>query len=101
MNKEQVKQKIVEAIHVDPNKNAIQKVSLFGSYAYGSPENNSDIDVLIEFKPGSKISFFKFFDTRENFEKHVGKKIDLLTPEALSEFFRDKVLAKAETIYER
>lgn len=101
MSKEQIKQAIRKAIKVDPNKKDILKVALFGSHLYGTPRENSDVDVLIEFRPNSGIGFFRFFDTRDNFEKHVGKKIDLLTPQALSKYFRDEVLAKAETIYER
>lgn len=101
MNKEEIKKALKEAARHDPNKNAIVRVLLFGSYAYGNPRPDSDVDVLVEFSPQYPIGFFKFFDTQENFEKYVGKKIDLLTPESLSHYFRDDVLAKAETVYER
>ena len=33
-------------------------------------------------------------------EKIIKRKIDLLTPNALSEYFRDKVLETAQVIYE-
>lgn len=101
MSKEEIKQAIREAIENDPNKEDIFKVALFGSHTYGTPRHDSDVDVLIEFRPGSRIGFFRFFDTRENFEKYVGKKIDLLTPQALSKYFRNEVLERAETIYEK
>lgn len=101
MSKEHIKQAIREAMENDPNKKDIFKVSLFGSHAYGMPKPDSDVDVLIEFRPNSGIGFFKFFDTRDNFEKHVGKKIDLLTPRSLSKYFRDEVIAKSEIIYEQ
>ncbi|MEI7425998.1 MAG: nucleotidyltransferase domain-containing protein [Candidatus Moraniibacteriota bacterium] len=101
MNKEQIKQAIRKAIETDPNKKDILKVSLFGSHAYGNPRPDSDVDILIEFLPNASIGFFKFFDTQYNFEDFTGKKVDLLTPESLSKYFREKVIAKAETIYER
>lgn len=101
MSKEEIKRSIREAIKKDPNKDAITRVSLFGSHAYGNPRPDSDVDVLIEFKPEFTIGFFKFFDTRDNFEKYVGKRIDLLTPQSLSKFFRDEVLKKSEIIYEK
>lgn len=47
------------------------------------------------------VGFFKFFDIREDMEKNINKKIDLLTPSGLSKFFRDDVLSQAQTIYER
>ena len=101
MIKQKIKQKIKEAVEKDPLKENIQKVSLFGSYLRGDFEEDSDVDVLIEFTPTAKIGFFKYFDIRENIEKHVQKKVDLLTPEALSKYFREEVLKEAEIIYEK
>ena len=99
MNKQELKARIREAIERDPLRNTIQKVSLFGSYAKETARAESDVDILIEFFPGSKISFFTFFDIRENIENHIQKKVDLLTPEALSKHFRKEVLEKSEMIY--
>jgi len=101
MSKQEIKQKIKEAVEKDPLRDNIQKVSLFGSYVHGDFKDNSDVDVLIEFTPTARIGFFKYFDIRENIEKHVQKKIDLLTPEALSKYFKDEVLKEAEIIYEK
>lgn len=101
ISKERIKQAIRKAIEVDPNKEAILKMSLFGSHAYGNPRPDSDVNILIEFSPNASIGFFKFFDTQYNFEDFTGKKVDLLMPESLSKYFRDKVIAKAETIHER
>jgi predicted nucleotidyltransferase len=40
-------------------------------------------------------------DMKTNFESFLGKSVDLLTPQAISKYFRDKVLAEAEYVYER
>lgn len=101
MKKAEIKKKIKEAIIKNPFREEIQKVSLFGSYLNGKPKKDSDIDLLIEFTPTAHIGFFKFFDIQENIEKHLKKKVDLLTPESLSHYFRDEVLRQAETIYEK
>jgi hypothetical protein len=101
MSKEDLKQKIKEAVEKDPLVDNIQKVSLFGSYVHGDFKDDSDVDVLIEFTPTARIGFFKYFDIRENIEKHLQKKVDLLTPEALSKYFKDEVLKEAEIIYEK
>jgi len=101
MSKQEIKQKIKEAVEKDPLKDDIQKVSLFGSYIHEDFKRDSDVDVLIEFTPTSNIGFFKYFDIRENMEKHLKKKVDLLTPEGLSKFFRDEVIKEAELIYEK
>ncbi|PIU80322.1 MAG: nucleotidyltransferase [Candidatus Moranbacteria bacterium CG_4_9_14_3_um_filter_40_7] len=101
MSKRELKQKIKEAVEKDPLKDNIQRVSLFGSYVHGDFKEDSDVDVLIEFTPTAKVGFFKYFDIRENIEKHLQKKVDLLTPEALSKYFKDEVLKEAEIIYEK
>jgi len=100
MSKQEIKEKIKEAVEKDPHNKDILRVSLFGSFVYGHPREDSDVDVLIEFKPENNIGFFELFDIQENMERHVNRKVDLLTPESISHFFRDKVLRQAEKIYE-
>ena len=101
MSKEQIKQAIREAIKTDPNKDAILKVSLFGSYAYGNPNSQSNIDLLIEFNSGATVGFFKLARIQRHLSESIGKKVDLLTPQAISKYFRDEVITKAEQIYEK
>jgi predicted nucleotidyltransferase len=101
MNKDEIQEKLVEAIKTNPHRDEICKVSLFGSYAYGTPKEDSDVDVLIEFEPDAPIGLFEFVRIRRAFSEFIGKKVDLLTPEALSKYFRDEVLASAKTIYEK
>ena len=101
MSKEKLKKSIRQAIANDPHKQDILTVSLFGSYAYGKPKADSDVDILIEYRDEAPIGFFELFDTKDNIEKHLNKKVDLLTPASLSHYFRDEVLRRAEKIYER
>lgn len=101
MSKENLKQKIKEAVERDPLRSDIEKVSLFGSHIHGDFKNDSDVDVLIEFTPEANIGFFELARIKRNMEKHVRREVDLLTPEAISKYFREKVLKEAEMIYER
>jgi uncharacterized protein len=101
MSKEQIKQKIKEAIENDPNKEDIVRVSLFGSYIHSEAKGDSDVDILIEFRPNSMVGFFTLAQIKRNMEKFAQKEVDLLTPQALSKYFRDEVLQEAETIYEK
>lgn len=101
MSKEKLKQSIRQAIANDPHKEDILKVSLFGSYAYGQPKANSDIDLLIEFEPKAMVGFFKLSDIKRNLEKYLKKEVDLVTPSALSKYFRDEVIAQAYPLYEK
>ena len=67
MSKQEIMQKIKEAIEKDPLKKDIQKVSLFGSQIHGDAKEDSDVDVLIEFTPTAKIGFFKFLNESQKF----------------------------------
>jgi len=99
MKKEEIKKKIAEAISNDPKKSNIEKASLFGSYLRDEAKNNSDVDILVEFKPTAKIGFFEFVRLQRRLSDFIGRKVDLLTPEAISKFFREKVIKEAELVY--
>ncbi len=44
---------------------------------------------------------FELFDIQNHLESVVGTTVDLVTPQAISKYFRDEVLAQAEVVYER
>lgn len=95
-----MKKRISEAIINDPARNDIEKASLFGSYLRNEAKNKNDVDVLVEFKPTAKIGLFEFVRIQRRLSDFVGKKVDLLTPDALSKFIKENILNEAETIYE-
>ena len=101
MDKQEAKARLLEAIQNEPYREEIQSVALFGSVLMGTNAPESDVDVLIDFVPSAIVGFVKFSQIRQNLEQHVGQPVDLLTPQALSKFFRDRVLNEAEYIYER
>lgn len=101
MTKEEIKERLLEAVKSGSHFADIKSVALFGSYVNGSPSEDSDVDVLIDFEPGAVIGFFALSDIKDNFEFFVGKPIDLLTPQAISKYFRDEVLEQAEYVYEK
>lgn len=90
---------VKNAIEKDPNKDYIQTVYLFGSYLHGDAKEDSDIDLL--FEPRKKMGYFKLVEIQLNLEKKLGRKVDLVTKNALSKYFRNKVLKEAEKIYDR
>ncbi len=100
MDKQEIKKLLLEAVKKDPNSSDIKYVALFGSYVNGTPREDSDIDVLIDFYPQATVGLFKYVDIQHNLSEAIGKKVDLLTPQAISKYFRDQVLAQAELVYE-
>ncbi len=101
MTKQEIKDKLLEAVKHDPHLADIKSVALFGSHIHDEAEEDSDVDVLIEFMPEATVGFFKLAQIQRSITDFIGQKVDLLTPEALSKYFRDEVLAQAEYVYEK
>ena len=100
MTKKEIKERLLKAVRNDPNSADIKYVALFGSYVNGTPREDSDIDVLIDFNPQAVVGLFKYVDIQQHLSNALGKKVDLLTPQAISKYFKDQVLEEAELVYE-
>jgi predicted nucleotidyltransferase len=81
-------------------KNHIRKLSLFGSVLRDDFSSDSDIDFLVEFEAGKIPGLIGLSRMdRELSEMLDGRKVDLRTPQDLSKYFRENVLARAEVQY--
>ena len=76
----------------------IRKLALFGSVLREDFRADSDVDVLVEFEPGQRVGL-TFFSMQDELSSLLRHKVDLNTPNFLSRYFRDEVLAEAETLY--
>jgi predicted nucleotidyltransferase len=79
-------------------RNRIRKLSLFGSALRGELREDSDIDLLVEFEPGH-VPGLAFFAMENELSEILSRKVDLNTPQFLSRYFREQVLAEAELQY--
>jgi len=83
-------------------RHRIQRLAVFGSALRDDFGPDSDVDVLVDFEPGHVPGFFRLSDMAEELSAHfAGRQVDLRTPEDLSRYFRDKVVAQAEVQYAR
>lgn len=76
----------------------IHRLCLFGSVLRPDFGPESDVDVLVEFEPGHAPGL-TFFTMEKELSEILGRKVDLNTPQFLSRYFRDQVLAEAEAQY--
>ncbi len=73
----------------------VKKIGIFGSCVRGEDRQDSDLDILVEFtKP---VDLFQFMDLEEHIERLVGRKVDLVSNNALKPFIRENVLR--EVVY--
>ena len=77
----------------------IRRLALFGSVLHDDFGPTSDIDVVVEFEPG-KVPGLEFFAIEAELADRFGRKVDLNTPNSLSRYFAEKVLAEAEVLYD-
>jgi len=90
------KEKIIEFC----KENYIIKLSLFGSILRDDFNENSDIDILVEFDKNHVPGFIKLANMTSKLSKLIGgKKVDIRTPNELSPYFRERVLQSAEVQY--
>lgn len=78
----------------------IRKLALFGSQLKGTARPDSDIDLLVEFVPGSRPTLFDLAQIEIELSHALGgRKVDVRTPQDLSRFFRDEVVRTAQVQY--
>ncbi len=78
----------------------ISRLSLFGSVLRDDFRPTSDVDVLVEFEPGHVPGLFGLARMERELSALLGnRKVDLRTPQDLSRYFRDEVMATAEVQY--
>ncbi len=81
-------------------RHRIRKLSLFGSRLKGTARPDSDVDLLVEFLPGARPTYFDLANIEIELSALLdGRKVDLRTPAELSRYFRDEVERTAQVQY--
>ncbi len=75
----------------------LRRIGLFGSLRHDRARPESDVDLLAEFEPGAK-TFERFMGAADLLEKTLGRRVELVTPDALSPYLGPKILADVEFI---
>ena len=81
-------------------RHRIAKLAFFGSAVRDDFQPGSDVDVLVEFEPGAAVGLFRLAGMEFELSDILGgRKVDLNTPNCLSRYFRDEVVAEAVVQY--
>jgi predicted nucleotidyltransferase len=80
-------------------RNRLRRLSFFGSVLREDFRADSDVDVLVEFEPGSSVGYLGLAAMEAELSNILGRRVDLRTPAELSRYFREEVLAEAEVQY--
>jgi len=76
----------------------VRRLAFFGSVLRNDFSPHSDVDVLVEFED-AHVPGLAFFTMEKELSEILGYKVDLNTPQFLSRYFRNDVMAEAEVQY--
>ena len=83
-------------------KYGVRKLSLFGSAARSEMTSGSDVDLLVEFKPESKVSLWDIPQMQKDFSSAFGNRtVDIVPPNVLRNPHRRRaILPDLKLLYE-
>lgn len=91
LDKDIILNKLRELKPILTEEYAVKEIGIFGSFAIDEASNESDIDILVElYKPIG----WNFFTLQIYLEDVFGRKVDLVTKNALKEQIRDHILSQ-------
>ena len=75
----------------------VRRLGLFGSFARGEQDEDSDVDMLVDFAPGRK-GFDNFIRLVFLLEELFQRPVELVTPESLSPYIGPHILREVEYV---
>lgn len=91
MQKNDVEKKLKEIKPLLKKDYHVKSIGIFGSYINGEQNEDSDIDLLVEFE---KPIGWRFFTLEKFLENVFKRKIDLVTKKALRKQLRKDILSQ-------
>jgi len=89
---EELKSKIIPVLQ----QHDVIHAAIFGSFARGEEKEDSDLDILVEFGEGK--SLLDLVGLKLELEEFLGRKIDVVTYNALHPEIKEKVLEEQVAI---
>ena len=77
----------------------VERLAVFGSAARGELRPDSDVDLLVEFRPEAEIGFIEYAGLMLALSELLGRKVDLVSKPALKPLLRDAILSEALPLY--
>jgi predicted nucleotidyltransferase len=77
----------------------IKELMLFGSTVRGEARPDSDVNLLVEFLPGSKRGLIRYLAAQRELSELLDRKVDLVSKRSLRTELRDSVLSEAKSVY--
>jgi predicted nucleotidyltransferase len=96
----------IEQLNIDEGRLAsvcqryqVVELSVFGSVARGEAGDATDVDLLVSFESGAKVTLFTLADLQTELAELLRRPVDLVPKQGLKPAIRGAVLAEAQTLY--
>ncbi len=83
------------------SKYPVTYAGVFGSFARGEENKESDIDIMIRLAPKNSFSLFDLVGLQSELAQHIGRKVDLFTEKGIDKYIRKYVIRDLRPIYSR
>lgn len=96
MTVNEIKNKVVPVLR----KNDVRKAALFGSFVTGEQTQESDVDILVEFKDTENKTLLDLVGLQLDLEDVLNRKVDVLTYRSIHPLLKEYILKEQEVLYE-
>ncbi len=97
MKRDDIEKTLREAEPELRNRFGVKRIGIFGSFAKGLENEQSDIDILVEVeRPMGLMTFIKIEQYLTNL---LDRTVDLITPEAIKRYMKDDILKDVRYVW--
>lgn len=96
MDIEEIKKKILPLL----KKYEVEKAALFGSFVTGENREDSDIDILVEFRNRENKTLLDLIGLELELGEILNRKVEVLTYRSIHPLLKDYILTEQEVFYE-
>jgi len=92
---ETIKKKIASSKEYLLKTYGVEEIGVFGSFARGDNDDNSDVDIAIEINhEKAVVGFFAFARMQRFLEELLGRKVDLVTKRSIKPYIKERILSQ-------
>jgi len=95
LTKNDIKKKIQRNSDILKNYH-INRIGIFGSYVKGTPSENSDIDLLVDFS--ETITLLQYAHLTDSMRNILNSRVDIVTLNGVKPYLKDSIMNEVEWI---